>query len=115
MRVKRSKLVILVKEKRNKMKKQIFIFLAFLLAMPIEVQAQQRSYSGVTAEDIAEEQEACGADAYKFCGGNDIAIFEMESCLSRHVNQLSKACRLQIAPTNFKDYYNEEPHLFGEQ
>ena len=115
MRVKRSKPVILVKEKRSKMKKKIFIFLAFLVGMPIAVQAQQRSYSGVTAEDIAEEQEACGADAYKFCGGNDIALFEMESCLSRHVNQLSKACRLQIAPTNFKDYYNEEPHLFGEQ
>ena len=115
MRVKRSKPVILVKEKRSKMKKHSFIFLAFLVGMPIAVHAQQRSYSGVTAEDIAEEQEACGADAYKFCGGNDIAIFEMESCLSRHVNQLSKACRLQIAPTNFKDYYNEEPHLFGEQ
>lgn len=96
------------------MNKKILIFFVFLGAMPITSQAQQRSYSGVTAEDIAEEQEACGADAYKFCGGNDIALFEMESCLSRHVNQLSKQCRLQIAPTNFKDYYNEEPHLFGE-
>ena len=97
------------------MKKMILIFFAVLVSLPKVVQAQQRSYSGVTAEDIAEEQEACGPDAYKFCGGNDIALFEMESCLSRHVNQLSKACRLQIAPTNFKDYYNEEPHLFGEQ
>ncbi|MFM8860033.1 MAG: hypothetical protein ACKOEW_08100 [Methylocystis sp.] len=97
------------------MKNKIFIFLVFLIGLSMSAQAQQRSYSGVTAEDIAEEQEACGADAYKFCGGNDIALFEMESCLSRHVNQLSKACRLQIAPTNFKDYYNEEPHLFGEQ
>ena len=96
------------------MKKQILILVALLVSMTAAVQAQQRSYSGVTAEDIAEEQEACSADAYKFCGGNDIALFEMESCLSRHVNQLSKACRLQIAPTNFKDYYNEEPHLFGE-
>jgi hypothetical protein len=97
------------------MKKMILICFAVLVSLPTAVQAQQRSYSGVTAEDIAEEQEACGPDAYKFCGGNDIALFEMESCLSRHVNQLSKACRLQIAPTNFKDYYNEEPHLFGEQ
>ena len=96
------------------MKKMILICFAFLVSLPTAAQAQQRSYSGVTAEDIAEEQEACGPDAYKFCGGNDIALFEMESCLSRHVNQLSKACRLQIAPTNFKDYYNEEPHLFGE-
>ena len=96
------------------MKKQILIMVAILVSMTAAVQAQQRSYSGVTAEDIAEEQEACSTDAYKFCGGNDIALFEMESCLSRHVNQLSKACRLQIAPTNFKDYYNEEPHLFGE-
>ncbi|NDB70739.1 MAG: hypothetical protein EB015_22570 [Methylocystaceae bacterium] len=75
--------------------------------------AQQRSYSGVTAEDMGEEQQACGADAYRFCGGNDIALFEMESCLSRHLNQLSPACRSQIAPTDFKKYYSEESHPFG--
>ncbi|MBM3574774.1 MAG: hypothetical protein FJX39_03520 [Alphaproteobacteria bacterium] len=96
------------------MKTKLLVFLALLVGAPLTAHAQQRSYSGVTAEDIAEEQEACGPDAYKFCGGNDIALFEMESCLSRHVNQLSRACRLQIAPTNFKEYYNEEPHLFGE-
>lgn len=97
------------------MKKMLLVFTTLVFSLPIEVHAQQRSYSGVTAEDIGEEQEACSADAYKFCGGNDIALFEMESCLSRHVNQLSKECRSQIAPTNFKDYYNEEPHLFGGQ
>lgn len=75
--------------------------------------AQQRSYSGVTAEDVAEEQEACGADARRFCGGNDIALFEMESCLSRYVPRLSAACRDEIAPTDFKKYYQQEAHPFN--
>ena len=90
---------------------------AFLFAVTVmgsvTAQAQQHSYAGVTAENIGEEQEACGADAYRFCGGNDIALFEMENCLSRHLGQLSKACREQIAPTDFKKYYQEEAHPFG--
>jgi hypothetical protein len=88
----------------------IFIFI-YLIGSSVAV-AQQHSYAGVTAEDIGEEQEACAADAYRFCGGNDIALFEMENCLSHHLGQLSKACRAQIAPTDFKKYYQEEAHPF---
>lgn len=77
-----------------------------------DVIAQQHSYSGVTAENIAEEQEACSADAIRFCAGNQMAIFEMESCLSRHTQQLSPACRDEIAPTDFRKYHDIEQNMF---
>ncbi len=76
------------------------------------VQAQQHSYSGVIAENIAEEQEACASDAARFCGGNVMAIFEMELCLSRHTRQLTPACKDQIAPTDFRKYHDEADNLF---
>ncbi len=74
--------------------------------------AQQHSYSGVIAENITEEQEACASDAARFCGGNVMAIFEMELCLSRHTRQLTPACKDQIAPTDFRKYHNEADNLF---
>lgn len=74
--------------------------------------AQQHSFSGVTAENIGEEQEACAADAARFCGGNVMALFEMELCLSRHTRQLSPACKDQIAPTDFRKYHDDEEKLF---
>lgn len=75
-------------------------------------EAQQHSYSGVTAENIGEEQEACASDAARFCGGNVMALFEMEICLSRHTRQLSPACKDQIAPTDFRKYHEEADNLF---
>ena len=95
------------------MKYFVALICAFTVMGCAKVLAQQHSYAGVTAENIGEEQEACAADAYRFCGGNDIALFEMENCLSRHLGQLSKSCREQIAPTDFKKYYQEEAHPFG--
>ncbi|WP_424361122.1 hypothetical protein [Methylocystis parvus] len=71
------------------------------------------TWAGSSPEDMAEEQEACAPDAYRFCGGNTIFVFEMENCLKRHMSQLSKPCRKQLSPTNFKKYYNEEWHPFG--
>lgn len=88
------------------------ISLTFIIACPSYVFAQQHSYSGVTAENMAEEQEACSLDAMRYCGGFQLGIFEMESCLSKHVNQLTSACRDEIAPTDFKKYYSEEQHIF---
>ncbi|QGM96633.1 hypothetical protein [Methylocystis parvus] len=66
------------------------------------------TWAGSTAEEMAEEQDVCAPDAYKFCGGNTIFIFEMENCLKGHMGQLSKPCRAQLSPTNFKKYYQEE-------
>lgn len=71
--------------------------------------AQQRGYSGLTAADIADEQEACGADAERFCGGNVTFLFEMESCLSRYISKISKECRPYIRTTDFRQYHNENP------
>lgn len=88
------------------------ISLIFAVTCPNYVYAQQHSYSGVTAENMAEEQEACSSDAMRYCGGFQLGIFEMESCLSKHVNQLNSACRDEIAPTDFKKYYSEEQHIF---
>lgn len=87
------------------------MILCFCFASPAS-HAQQHSYSGVTAENIGEEQEACAADAARFCGGNVMALFEMESCLSRHTRQLSPACKDQIAPTDFRKYHEDEDKLF---
>ena len=95
------------------MKYSVALICAITLMGCDKALAQQHSYAGVTAENIGEEQEACAADAYRFCGGNDIALFEMENCLSRHLGQLSKSCSEQIAPTDFKKYYQEEAHPFG--
>jgi hypothetical protein len=90
---------------------------AFCLALGLNLlsfssEAQQHSYSGVTAENIGEEQEACASDAARFCGGNVMALFEMEICLSRYTRQLSPACRDQIAPTDFRKYHEEAENLF---
>lgn len=71
------------------------------------VHAQQRGYSGLTAADIADEQEACAEDADRFCGGNVTALFEMESCLSRYTSKLSATCRPFIRSTDFRHYHNE--------
>lgn len=89
----------------------LIIILGICLAPPAS-HAQQHSSSGVTADNIGEEQEACAADAARFCGGNVMALFEMELCLSRHTRQLSPACKDQIAPTDFRKYHEEEDKLF---
>lgn len=72
----------------------------------------QNTSAASTAEDMAAEQAACREDAERFCGGNTIFIFEMENCLKRYRKQLSKACRQQLSPTDFRKYYREEAHPF---
>jgi hypothetical protein len=79
------------------------------LAWACSANAQQRGYSGLTAADIAEEQEACAADAERFCGGNVTFLFEMESCLSRYISKISKECRSYIRTTDFRQYHNDNP------
>jgi hypothetical protein len=71
------------------------------------------TWAGNTPEDMAEEQEACGADAARFCGPvATIFIFEMENCLKRHMPQLSKACRQELSPTDFRKYHDSNFDLF---
>ncbi len=66
--------------------------------------------AGSSAEDMAEEAQACGSDAAKFCGGT-ILIFAMENCLKEHLRQLTKACRQQLMPTDFRKYRQQGPDL----
>lgn len=90
------------------------IFLALLCAASGATPALAvNTWAGNTADDIAEEQNACAADAYRFCGGNTVFVFEMENCLKRHMPYLSRPCRKQLSPTDFRKYYREEPDFFG--
>lgn len=66
------------------------------------------TWAGSSSADMAEEQDACAADAYRFCGGNTTFVFEMENCLKRHMGQLSKPCRKLLSPTDFRKYHQEE-------
>lgn len=90
---------------------KLFFVLNLTLVSSVSI-AQQYSYSGVIAENIAEEQQACASDAARFCGGNVMALFEMEICLSHYTRQLTPACKEQIAPTDFKKYHKAEEDLF---
>lgn len=63
------------------------------------------TWAGNTSSDQSEEASACFGDATRFCGGNTIFIFEMENCLKRHLRQLSKPCRAQLTPTDFRKYH----------
>lgn len=74
--------------------------------------AAQNTWAGNLASDFAEEQNACYRDAYRFCGGNTIFVFEMENCLKEHLRQVSKPCRKLLSPTDFRKYYREEAHPF---
>ncbi|WP_457797160.1 hypothetical protein [Methylocystis sp. S23] len=75
--------------------------------------AAQNTWAGNSAADYADEQNACYTDAYRFCGGNTVFIFEMENCLKEHLGQLSRPCRKLLSPTDFRKYYREEAHPFG--
>jgi hypothetical protein len=70
------------------------------------------TWAGNTAEDMVAEQDACRDDAYRFCGGNTIFIFEMENCLKERMRYLSKRCRRALAPTDFRKYYRAGPDPF---
>lgn len=70
------------------------------------------TWAGNTAEDMAFEKRACAGDAARFCGGNTLLIFAMENCLKRYLPRLSKACRSQLTPTDFRKYHRREAHPF---
>lgn len=71
----------------------------------------QNTWAGNLARDFAEEQNACYADAWRFCGGNTIFIFEMENCLKRRLNSLSRPCRNLLSPTDFRKYHRERRYF----
>ncbi len=84
-----------------------------LLALALAVApaaAQQHSYSENTDNDGGEELYDCLPDVRRFCGGSTLLLFEMENCLQEHMGQLRPACRAHMAATDFRQYYEEEPH-----
>ncbi len=72
--------------------------------------ASARDYTA--GEGGAAEIDACAKDAANYCNDDIMWQHEMEECLIQHMGQISKACRAQLQPFSFKQYYNQEPHLF---
>jgi hypothetical protein len=71
------------------------------------------TWAGSAPWDMTGEQEACGADAERFCGPvSTIFVFEMENCLKRHIGQLSRACRQELTPTDFRKYHGRNLDFF---
>lgn len=77
-----------------------------------QANAQSNGRPYTAGEGDAAEISACNADAAKYCGDEIMWQHEMEECLTKHINQVSKACKAQLQPFSFKKYYNTEPHLF---
>ncbi|WP_363350976.1 hypothetical protein [Methylocystis echinoides] len=91
--------------------KIVALGLAFLICGSAPARAVN-TWAGNTAEDMAEEQDACAYDADRFCGGNTVFIFEMENCLKRHMPQLTRACRHELTPTDFRKYHTDPFNFF---
>ncbi len=92
--------------------KNLLLALVFLVGASAPAVAVN-TWAGNTSQDMAEEQDACARDADRFCGGNTLFIFEMENCLKRHLPKLTRACRKELTPTDFRKYYRDEPFQFG--
>ena len=80
------------------------------LALGFTQVSNARDYT--QGEGSAAEINACNSDAIKYCNDEVMWQHEMEECLIKHINQVSKACKAQLQPFSFKQYYNSEPHLF---
>lgn len=94
------------------MKKIAALATAFLIGGAAPALAVN-TWAGNTSSDMSEEQEACWGDAYRFCGGNTIFIFEMENCLKRHMRHLTRACRAELTPTDFRKYHRKSADPFA--
>lgn len=82
---------------------------SLVLALGFAQIANARDYT--QGEGDAAEINACNADAIKYCNDEIMWQHEMEECLIKHINQVSKACKAQLQPFSFKKYYNSEPHF----
>ncbi len=88
----------------------VAVFLGLMTLALFGDHASARDYSA--GEGGAAEIDACAKDAAKYCNDDIMWQHEMEDCLRQHGAQISKACRAQLKPFDFKQYYNQEPHLF---
>ena len=100
-----------------KLKKLSYIFgmsiLAFTLSTSITL-AQQHSYDPNTDNDGGEQAYDCRADIRRFCDGvPGILLFEQENCLQSHMDELKPVCRQHMSSSDFRKYYQSEPHPLG--
>ena len=73
--------------------------------------SQQHSFAPNTDNDGGEEAYNCRDDIRRFCNGPSILLFELENCLENHMSDLKPACRQHLAATDFRKYYQGEPHF----
>ena len=78
----------------------LVVFLGLAIVTLFANHASARDYSA--GEGDAAEINACAKDAAKYCNDDIMWQHEMEDCLRQHVGQISKACRAQIQPFDFK-------------
>jgi hypothetical protein len=95
---------------QSRLCRAILVFTGFIALTVLSSHALARDYTA--GEGGAAEIDACAKDAAKYCNDDIMWQHEMEDCLREHIGQISKACRAQIKPFDFKQYYNSEPHLF---
>ena len=76
--------------------------------------AQQHSYDPNTDNDGGKQAYDCRADIRRFCDGvPGILLFEQENCLQSHMDELKPVCRQHMSSTDFRKYYQSEPHPLG--
>ena len=73
--------------------------------------SQQHSFAPNTDNDGGEEAYDCRDDIRRFCNGPGILLFELENCLENHMSDLKPACSQHLAATDFRKYYQNEPHF----
>lgn len=94
----------------SKLGRVLIVFFGLMIVAQFTTHAFARDYTA--GEGGAAEIDACAKDAARYCNDDIMWQHEMEECLLQHVGQISKACRAQLKPFDFKQYYNQEPHLF---
>ena len=76
--------------------------------------AQQHSYDPNTDNDGGKQAYDCRADIRRFCDGvPGILLFEQENCLQSHMDELKPVCRQHMSSSDFRKYYQSEPHPLG--
>lgn len=93
------------------MKKLVLSMLMISCISSSAATAQQHSYAPNTDNDGGQEAYDCRDDIRRFCNGPGILLFELENCLENHMSDLKPACREHLAATDFRKYYQGEPHF----
>ena len=96
--------------KLSRLTRVLLVFIGLVTLALFNNHAFARDYTA--GEGGPSEINACANDAAKYCNDDIMWQHEMEDCLRQHLGQISKACRAQLKPFDFKQYYNSEPHLF---